>query len=188
MADTIPDLWGEGIDVDDLSPAIILNTQAAKLQQRTGGVITAQLLKRSSPKYDELLFDLSFDLPSEAPKKRSRLLVCRYAKEEVYPAWISSLGLKKLTPLHATTPLHMIQAMTQPTQKPRFPEWLHLDPDEVECTEVAYNQNSFVEILGKVLSSGYVKAKIASTVAQSNEAAHILTHLKEDPYYESAGQ
>jgi len=187
MVDTIPDLWGEGIDVDDLSPAIILNTQAAKLQQRTKGVITAELLKRSSPKYDELLFDLTFELPSEAPQKRSRLLVCRYAKEEVYPAWISSLGLKKLTTLHITT-LQMMRGMDQPTQKPRFPEWLHLDSDEVECTEAAYNQHGFVELLGKVLSSGYVKAKIASTIAQSNEAAHILTHLKEDPYYESASE
>ena len=178
MADTIPDLWGEGIDIDELSPAIILDTQAAKLQQRTGGVITAQILKRNSPTNHELLFDLD----NINTDQRSRLLVCRYAKDDVYPAWISSLALKKET----ATALGMgMGGLVRQTRK--LPDWLQLNADESECTEVASNQNSFVEILRRILSSAYVKSKIASVVARLNEEGHTLTHLKEDPYYQSAG-
>ena len=178
MADTIPDLWGEGIDIDELSPAIILNAQAVALQQRTGGVISAQILQRNSPTNHELLFDLDNDRTTQ----RSRLLVCRYAKDEVYPAWISSLALKSGT---ATAFSGGLGSLARQNQK--LPDWLQLNSDESEWTEVAYNQDGFVEILRRVLSSGYVMAKIASVVAKFNEEGHVLTHLKEDPYYQSAG-
>ncbi len=159
MAETIPDLWGDGIQVDDLSPLIILNTQAAILQKRTKGIITAEVIKRTSKDVTELLFDIK----GQVARHRSRLLVCRYLGIEVYPVWITSETLRR--------GLDMAEGI---------PSVFHLDDDMYTATWPAFDQQQFNELVGEVFQSKEVKAKISSMVALSNEAKQPLDHLIED--------
>ncbi len=158
MMDSIPDLWSTEIGLDELSPVIILNTQAANIQRRTKGLIVAELIQRKSENVTELFFDLK----SQAARHRSRLLVCRHLGDNVYPVWVTAKALLNESLYDSTA-----------STKNSF----GLDKDEWFSTAIAYGQVDFLELVSKVLKSVEVKSKISSMIAKSNETKQSLDHL-----------
>ena len=158
MADSIPDLWSDAINLDDLSPIIILNSQAANIQNRTKGLIVAELIQRKSKNVTELFFDIK----SLAARHRSRLLVCRHLDDDVYPVWITSQALyQAFDEDYAATPSNPF----------------NLDFQELQSTMIADGQEEFIRLLSKVLKSDGVKSKISSMIAKNNEIKQSLDHL-----------
>lgn len=179
MADTIPDLWGEGIGINVLTPAMILNTQAANIQRRTQGIIVAELLSRDLKVANEL----NFDIKSRDSKHRTRLLVCRSAHDEVYPVWVTSKSLEQ-----RSVPSPNVWGNMARSELPTsLPDWLTLNNDERAMTKIAFGQDAFIEVIGQVLSSDYVAGKINSMIARSNETSQRLEHVIPDEYYQQSG-
>jgi len=157
MADSIPDLWSTEIGLDELSPVIILNTQAANIQRRTKGLIVAELIQRKSGDTTELFFDLK----SQAARHRSRLMVCRHSNDDVYPVWVTSQALDQEWGEDYVGP----------------PILFGLDSNEWRATEIAHGQDEFLGLVSKVLTSSEVRSKISSMIAKSNETKQPLDHL-----------
>lgn len=97
MTDDPLDLWPESIRADQLSPLAILRLQATKLSQKTGGLLSAEVVSGRESVSDE---DLTI-APSGAeavhrfeviaPRLdgyRYQMFVCRHDSELVYPAYI----------------------------------------------------------------------------------------------------
>ena len=158
MPDTIPDLWGDAITVDDPSPLMILLEQVMAIEQRTKGLIVAELIQRKSGRVTELLFDLK----SESARHRSRLLVCRHLDDDVYPVWVTALPLRG-------SKLHIHQDPVPPD--------LGLDEDEKNATVAAFSQDVFIELVQRVLQSEDVITKIRSMIAKNNEKKQKLDRL-----------
>ena len=159
MTDLSPDLWSEDIGLDILSPAIILNTQAAIIQKRTKGVIVAELIQRKFRNVTELYFDLK----GQAARHRSRLMVCRFLDDNVYPVWITSEALNEGR--YSDEDDSVVESP------------FVMDPAELRATTVATDQQDFMIAVSAVLRSIIVKSTINSMIAKSNETKQPLEHL-----------
>src|SRR5438045_3882631 len=81
----IPDLWGNEINVDTLTPVMILNAQAELLRKKTQGVVMAEVSSRQS----RGIVTLSLDLSAPAVHGfRERIVGVRHHLNRVYPAFV----------------------------------------------------------------------------------------------------
>lgn len=160
MADTIPDLWGDAIVVHDLPPVIILNSQAAFLQEKSHGVIKAEIIKRTVGQVTEL----SFDIVGRVDGSRRRLLACRYIGEDVYPVWVISEALRE------PRTIGLVEA----------PAELNIPAETLAATRVAVGQDDFFELVASIFRSPYVRSKLSSIFAAINGADKPLEYLVDE--------
>ena len=175
MPNSIPDLWGDSINMADLAPVIILDQQAANIESRTNGIIVAEVIKRST----DLAVTLLFDIVSKTAQHRSRLVECHYLKDELYPIWVVAESLRP-------------PSLAEPEYEDEsdygvyIPPPLKIDTNMREATRSAHDQATFCELLSEVFTSFWVKAKIRSMIANSSIGKYPLTHLVEEPLREKA--
>ena len=115
MTGTIPDLWGDQVKVDVVTPLAIMRTQGALLKQRTSGLLeidiqtTATLIETahkffvvapSLPRYSELLFTAS------------------HLNEKVYPAFIEAACLSDSETWRADTQNELLDLLQRIFQSP----------------------------------------------------------------------
>ena len=86
MAISIPDLWPGDLTVDVLSPLAILRAQASLLEQKTKGLLRAEVTTNVVEKKD---VQHQFDIVAPALNKyRYRVLVASHKPDLVYPVVI----------------------------------------------------------------------------------------------------
>lgn len=86
----IPDLWPSGLRVTEISPLMVLKVQAAKLKERTAGVLTAEVATRlqSSDEPGRRTYCQAFEVVAPALGYREELFQVRHDETVVYPASI----------------------------------------------------------------------------------------------------
>lgn len=153
MEDSEVDLWPVDIDVDALSPLMILNQQAEILAKRTKGLVRGDIsIDERTDEVSEILFDLL----SPAASYRQRILTIRQSGDLVYPALITS---------HVFVDLG--QGIT-----PEFGDKWSVDPKEIYLSRLAYTPKALENYLSLIFSSLEVKAIILSLIARSNQLQH----------------
>ena len=78
MAVEIPDLWGDSVRLDVITPAMLLNSQATALTARTQGLIRAQLTAQHTGNLTTVHFDA---LAPAAGNRRRRLFSVRHERD-----------------------------------------------------------------------------------------------------------
>ena len=153
MSTEIPDLWSDDISVDVLAPLVILRVQAENLSRKTHGVLVAQV---SSPL--SMGETMSFDLEVIAPavNRRIRILTARHVQSEPYPVIVSS------------PPLTLSKDSSG--RRHRIYDKITLNFDEINTSSVADTQQEMLSLTAAVLQSGWLKSRLQSLVALSNEA------------------
>jgi hypothetical protein len=148
MADEIPNLWGDDIDLSVLTPLMILNAQVANLNQRTQGIIRGELAASQTQEVVTLDFDI---VAVSAYNVRKRILRVRYKADQVYPALLASVGVGEL--------------------EGRIPAAADLSFGDLHGTyqTMAPTQAEFIEYLGGVLKSTFVRQLMESVIGMSNE-------------------
>jgi hypothetical protein len=147
MENEIPDLWGQDLKLESLTPVMVLNTQAEKLKQRTQGAVYAEVILRKSPKITEILFDL------RAPAVhgyRFRLLKVRHGDVMVYPAAVISPNM-----------ILASRALPQPDLVP--------DDHERDISALAKSYEEFNKLIGVTFQSPLTRTLLDSLIAKSNE-------------------
>jgi hypothetical protein len=149
MSTSIPDLWPEDLSVNILTPAAILKGQAAKLAEKTKGLLEAEVTTSEEPRAAAGPLDLTrtdaqstgntlivhdFDLIAPALQNyRHRVMVAKHSAALCYPASVMSEAL-----IHGPI--------------------------------VANSEQEFIQLVGTILQSVAVRAVIQSLIARSNEA------------------
>lgn len=134
------DLWPDDIRVDPLAPAAILQLQATKLGERTGGRLLAQVVstkQRAAPDARHAAVVHKFEIV--APRLdgfRCQLFVCHHDADRVYPVYLSDDD-----------------------------EELGLDSTEVAST----TEKEFIAVVRKVFSSKPTRSLIESLLARIAE-------------------
>lgn len=148
MTTTIPDLWSDDIRVDVLTPLVILQSQEGFLEQKTQGILRADVATTTSGP----LVQHQLDIVAPALKQyRKTLVTAKHHKDMVYPVTVRA---ESFLPEETGVPA--------PIGVP-FP--LEPPPDQRE----ANTQDEFVDLVRQVFQSGRVKAMIQSLIARSNE-------------------
>ena len=150
MQTTIPDLWGDAITVDILTPIAILNAQSEFLKQKTQGIVWGELIGRQKGNVLTVWFDL------RAPALngfRTRILGVKHLIDQVYPASVTAANL-------------------YPTGGDSMPTGaLQWDGAQGSRRSILTpTQEAFIEVVGRVLHSSDVTSTIQSLIARSNEA------------------
>lgn len=144
----IPDLWGHSISVDVLTPAAILNVQAALLKHKTQGIVIAELQSETDNKN---IVTINLDLIAPAVDNfRARVLAVRHKADYVYPALVTSSAFSgkgggSIGDL----------------------KWGGLEDG---LSMLAHTETEFVSLLQEALQSGVVLSIVQSLIARSNEA------------------
>jgi hypothetical protein len=147
MTTAIPDLWPETLKPDVLSPVAILRTQAAKLSERTNGLLEADVVS-------------SVVVDGEAQTRR-------YVLEITAPA----LGHRKFQVLaaeHSMTgayPVKLHSDFLPEADSDTASSLVLFDSKSRECE----NQSSFQKYLAKTLSSQKLLTVLESLLAQIND-------------------
>jgi hypothetical protein len=93
MANEIPDLWGDDIDVDVVPPHVILKTQAEAISRRTKGLLTASVtedFQKDGGGKTHWSFALILNAPSLGYDEE--LLELSHADNQLYPVRLSMLS------------------------------------------------------------------------------------------------
>ncbi len=83
MENTIPDLWGDDINIDVLTPIMILNSQSELLRKKTKGLIVPTIEQTLSSS-DVVLITFY-------------LLQIKHSKDLVYPALVTAKPIQPHT-------------------------------------------------------------------------------------------
>src|SRR5687767_12025512 len=86
MADEIPDLWPNEINIAVLPPVAVLKTQAAIIAQKTKGLVTGRV--ETATDGGELHHEL--DLVAPVLSYRHRILDIKHERELLYPVEIEA--------------------------------------------------------------------------------------------------
>jgi len=138
------DLWPESIEVDQLTPLAILQMQAARLKEKTRGLLTAEVRSgvvsfsfeehERSPSGSETVH--RFEIIAQRLKGyRYQMFTCRHDSVQVYPVWIEG-------------------------EDERF----------VADKDLASTQDQFVQIVRKVLAATKNVGIVSSLLARIAEA------------------
>jgi hypothetical protein len=148
MPETIPNLWGEQVKVDVVTPLAVLRTQANVLKRITQGLLEVNIETTSSQ--DQVIHH--FFLVAPALNRYSELLfTVEHAKNKVYPVMVRADCLS----LSECLLLGIVLV------------------DDSTC--VAKTQDEFLTALQTILRSGDVQSSIQSLIARSNEAVSVKT-------------
>src|SRR5262245_42701361 len=100
MATTIPDLWSDDIKVDILSPLAILRTQVGFLEQKTQGILRAQVATTSTDVWLQHQLDL---IAPALSHYRVTLLTAQHGRPDFYPVMVRAgcFAPKPRTPAQA---------------------------------------------------------------------------------------
>ena len=146
MSATIPDLWPDDIQVDVLTPLMILRNQAGLLYSKTQGTLLAQVMTTSTEEWVQYQLDLIAPL---LERYRASLLTARHQLGEAYPVTVTSQAfVPKPGPLGALA---------------RSPFGPPLDQ------RVAATQREFIDLVREVLQSPTTRSRIQSLIARGNE-------------------
>jgi hypothetical protein len=149
MPTVIPDLWGDSVSPDIITPTMILNAQAEQLSRKSKGYIRAELDKEPTEHFTTLAFDV---IAPGARYLRRRLFQIRFENDLVYPATVS-------TDFY----FDYLAGGKRGAVQTNFDE-------STSCEAVAYTQDDFIQIIKSVLQSQHVMSTIQSLIALSNEA------------------
>lgn len=145
---SIPDLWGHAISVDVLTPAAILNTQAALLKRKTQGIVIAELETTTDSKN---VVTIKLDLVAPAVDSfRASVLAVRHKADYVYPALVSTAAFAG-------------------KGGGTFGD-LAWGGVEDRMSQLAETETQFVSFLQDALQSGFILSIVQSLIAKSNEA------------------
>lgn len=145
---TIPDLWGQAITVNVLTPAAILNTQAALLKRKTQGIVVAELATTTDSKN---IVTIKLDLVAPAVDNfRASVLAVRHKADYVYPALVSTSAFSG----KGGGPFGDLA-------------WRGV---EDQLSQLAETETQFVSLLQEALQSGFILSIVQSLIAKSNEA------------------
>lgn len=173
LADSIPILWPNGIEVEVVPPLVILRAQIEPLRRSTGGLVEAAISHVTVGDYIRHNLDL---VAPALSGYRQRILSVTQHSDYVYPVkveaefempkWIVKPTGKKKT----TTPSDLLTAMKLPlfTPKPITSYSEDYSPGE-SWTPNAPSQKEFVQLLGDVLGSADVRGLIQSLIARSRD-------------------
>jgi hypothetical protein len=155
MSVTMPDLWPDVVKPAVLSPAAILRVQAAKLKQRTDGLLEAVVDSAGQMRGEKLhvLHRLELEVPS-LNYYRHGILVAEHENPGAYPVFIVSSILDAPDDSQERAP------------KP-IDEVTH--SGKLSGTRCA-DEQEFLDALGKILSSSQLKTLLVSLLAQINDA------------------
>lgn len=144
----IPDLWGQAISVDVLTPAAILNTQAALLKRKTQGIVIAELETTTDSKN---VVTIKFDLVAPAVDNfRASVLAVRHKADYVYPALVATSAFSS-------------------KGGGQFGD-LKWGGVEDQLSKLAETETQFISLLQEALQSGFILSIVQSLIAKSNEA------------------
>jgi hypothetical protein len=144
----IPDLWSNAIDVDVLTPAAILNTQASLLKRKTQGIVIAEV---GSSVDSNKIVTITFDLVAPGIDNfRARVLAVRHKAEYVYPALVSTSAFSG--------------------KGGGFFGDLKWGGIEDQLSKLAETETEFIGLLQEALRSGFILSMVQSLIARSNEA------------------
>jgi hypothetical protein len=144
MPTEIPDLWGDDIDVDVVSPHVILKTQAEAIARRTKGLLTAEVSTSAEPD-DDFNFTSTHKL----------LILARsigYEGEELLQIQHPD---KRYYPLSIEVPSGIV--------------WDYSDSDTPTCYRRCNDQDELIAALRTVLTSPPTKATLNNLLARVNE-------------------
>ena len=146
MSATIPDLWSDDIEVNLVSPVAILRAQTGFLERKTQGILRAEV--RSTDSGNRAVHSLDLIAPALNDYRKS-LLSASHAKDMIYPVTVRSEGLS-------------------PADQGLLPI-----PVSGSDQKTVSSQAELIEVVRRVLRSGYVRSLIHSLIARSNEASII---------------
>jgi hypothetical protein len=121
MANEIPDLWGDDIDVDVVPPHVILKTQAEAISRRTKGLLTASVtedFQKDSEGKTSWFFSLILNAPSLGYDEE--LLELSHDDKHLYPVRLTMLsGIASSRTCNNQPELltALAEALTSPTTK-----------------------------------------------------------------------
>lgn len=146
MADEIPDLWPDDLNVSVLSPLAILKVQQQKIGQRTRKLLEAEVRRIESDKWVSYEFDLT--APSLEGGYTETVLKATHEKGKYYPVTVSA---QCFLPSGFDGDYH------------EGPSGL-MDDERQATTDV-----EFIDLVRDVLRSSEVRALISSLLASVNE-------------------
>ncbi len=158
----IPDLWGQGIKVDQVSPLAILKTQAELLSIKTKGLLigrTGSLVVGEKENAREEVHQ--FEIYSPVLNFTEHLFEIRHKERRPYPVTIT-------LPERVAWPVELM-----PPSQDAFPQAIaspFKSPSTVLATECECRDGDvFIRALGVVLTSSAIRSAIDSILAMSNE-------------------
>ncbi|MFO0826320.1 MAG: hypothetical protein U0792_24910 [Gemmataceae bacterium] len=165
MATELLDLWPSDLNVDAVSPRMLLNEQAEVLARKTKGLVRGEVSISSEAPNDTEgpVEQLNFDLFAPAVGFRQRLLFLRYGKETLYPVAIMATALRDRGEITGTP-----TTITEAAANGRYPARFAASPEEVQ------------EVLRIVFNAPTTKATLFSLIARSNEI-RAKSEAKEEP-------
>ncbi len=146
MAVTIPDLWGDQIRVDILTPLAILRAQADLIGKHTKGILKAEIHTSFGDSRVEHDFELVAPL---ANYYRERLLTAAHEVKLVYPV--------------------LLTAEAFALRDSEYPPLTFLPSDLEANQREAPTDSAFMKLVGEVFRSTTVQSLIQSLIAVSNE-------------------
>lgn len=159
-SETTRDLWPQDLDVNVLSPAMILNEQAEVLAKKTQGIFQPEVLEEET---DNVLL-LHFDLLVPALKHRTRMLTVRQKARGTYPAIVSSFSF-------------IYTQNIQRAEHCNLDDW-KMSNFNANNSYMATNQAEFIELISLVFKTGDARTLMTSILAQLNERKASLQRIK----------
>jgi hypothetical protein len=149
MTTAIPDLWPESLKPVVLSPVAILRTQAARLKERTNGLLEAEIQTKriTEPNGDTKALHVFEIVAPAMDGYRFQVLSIEHPSPGAYPVDISSFFL----------PTRVFVAMSGGRNIPS---------EKLPNTQRCANQDAFQEALKKVFSSQELSGILDSLIAQ----------------------
>lgn len=155
MSSVIANLWPDDIKADDvLSPEEILDSQACLLEQRTNGLLTANVVKHSAE--DRVI--IGFDVQSVRSGNRVRLFSAEHRLDFEYPIALSppaELPRFLQTEVYVPGLADLSAAVSRPGHHVQNP-WIASSPTE------------FQKKVQDMLATSSVKAAVLSLLARSS--------------------
>ncbi len=170
MTDTLPDLWPDSIRTTVLSPIAILRLQAAKLKERTKGLLEAEVITSDGGMENGSAFAIHrFEVVANNPvRTRHQMLTATHHKKLLYPATVESGYLPK--------DLNYMEMGILPIGPPMppFRKFGYLPIEAPNSTQdlqkySALNPDEFVYLLGVILKSDGAVSALLSLIATINE-------------------
>ena len=157
MSDVMRDLWPEDIQAEVvISPEEILRYQATCLGERTGGQLTAHVVKRA----DEDRVVIGFEVETRRAGRRVRLFEVRHRLEFEYPA--------SIVPPDVPLPDFLKERVYQPGGLGAIGE-LTRPGEWVKNPWVASSPTEFSEKVEDLLARPSVKGIVLSLLSRSNQ-------------------
>lgn len=157
------DFWSDDIQVDVLTPLMILRAQEPGLRRRTKGILQAKLETVTTEK--TTIHNLYLIAPA-LDNYKEKILTVEHKPNLVYPCSVSAEGLPDLG---------------QPSQLRA--SWRPSPPE----SRTAASQTEFIEMVKWVLKSPSVRGAIDSLLAKSNET-NIENQTKLNPHPANVAQ